>query len=62
MRSNPREGSVWCEDPVRESWNRPRSPVQLKYGVIPALGEMERAEDVFPMLIRVVPPKQFGPL
>ncbi|GAA6276654.1 hypothetical protein F170042I7_28400 [Blautia caecimuris] len=23
----------WCEDFVREPWNRPQSSVQLKYGV-----------------------------
>ena len=32
----------WCEDFVRESWNRPRSSVQLKYSVDPALKDIER--------------------
>ena len=27
----------WCEDFVRESWDRPPSSVQLKYGVCPTL-------------------------
>lgn len=42
MRSNLREGSAWWKDPVRESWNRPRSSVQLKYSVDPALKDIER--------------------
>ena len=42
MRSNLREGSIWCEDSVRESWNRPLSSVQLKYSVDPALKDIER--------------------
>ncbi len=43
MRSNLREEPVWCEGSVRESWNRPLSSVQLKYGVISALRKKERA-------------------
>jgi hypothetical protein len=31
----------WWKDFVRKSWNRPRSPVQLKYGVYPALTELK---------------------
>ena len=72
------QGRMWCEDFVRELWNRPRSPVQMKYGVFPALSEAERAAlRLLPVyfatgssvcvhltgrLIRVVPPKLFGPL
>ena len=60
----------WCEDFVRESWNRPPSSVQLKYGVCPTLpgrlsGQQEmrmRNYGVDLLLIRVVPPKPFGPL
>ncbi len=55
---------------VRESWNRPPSSVQLKYGVCPTLpgrlsGQQEmrmRNYGVDLLLIRVVPPKPFGPL
>ena len=54
----------WWKDSVRELWNRPRSSVQLKYGVFPALSEEERAmcRHLGTVLIRVVPPKPFGPL
>ena len=60
----------WCEDFVRESWNRPPSSVQLKYGVCPTLpGRLSGQQDmrmrnygVDLLLIRVVPPKPFGPL
>ena len=63
-------GRQWCEDFVRESWNRPPSSVQLKYGVCPTLpgrlsGQQEmrmRNYGVDLLLIRVVPPKPFGPL
>ena len=53
----------WWKDSVRELWNRPRSSVQLKYGVFPALSEEERAmcRHLGTVLIRVVPPKPFGP-
>ena len=53
----------WWKDSVRELWNRPRSSVQLKYGVFPALSEEERAmcRHLGTVLIRVVPPKSFGP-
>ena len=63
MRSNLREESIWCEDSVRESWNRPRSSVQVKCSVDPALRELERAifSGIQELLIRVVPPKSFGP-
>ena len=55
---------------MRESWNRPPSSVQLKYGVCPTLpgrlsGQQEmrmRNYGVDLLLIRVVPPKPFGPL
>ena len=33
---------LWWKDPVRELWNRPRSSVQLKYSVNPALKDIER--------------------
>ena len=61
MRSNLREEPVWCEGSVRESWNRPRSSVQLKYGVISALRKKREQYQKFILLIRVVPPKSFGP-
>ena len=49
---------MWWKDSVRELWNRPRSSVQLKYGVFPALSEEERAmcRHLGTVLIRVVPP------
>ena len=52
----------WCEDFVRESWNRPPSSVQLP-GRLSGQQEMRmRNYGVDLLLIRVVPPKPFGPL
>ena len=61
MRSNLREKSIWCEDFVRESWNRPRSSVQLKYGVFSCV-KGDRESDALAALTRVVPPKSFRSL